>query len=102
MTKFILFSLFLLSIHLKLDEVQGVSTKVNLAKRHRFFDPNLNFLPLSKRIDNLIMILRKGNKVNEESIRHEIIDIVNSLSSLRDKKVKNIPDNPLYWYTRQG
>ena len=92
----------MLSIHLNLDEVQGLSTKLNLAKRHRFFDPNLNFLPLSKRIDNLIMILRKGSKVNEESIRNEIIDIVNSLNSLRDEKVNNTPDSPLYWYTRQG
>lgn len=96
------FYLLILLIHFNGDEVQGLREKLDLAKRNRFVDPNVNFRRASLRIENLISILKNGNRVNQKSVLNEIIDIVNSLYLIKNDQMDSGPINPGYWYTRQG
>ena len=108
MLKFFLLYYFLcLSIHLNGYEVRGLiedetEASFYFTKRTRFSDPNKSYQRISKRIDNLIVILQKGSKVKEESIRDEINDIVNSIMLLKSEKMNSVSSLPVYWYTRQG
>ena len=83
--------------------IQDCKELNRLLKRQRFSDPNLNFERISKKIDRLIEILKKGTtKVNEESIIDEISDIVREMKRMFGL-VDNITDKrPTYWYSRQG
>jgi len=83
----------------------AIETKLGLTKRNRFLDPNSKFRPTSQRINNLIMILgNRQNKVKEESIHKEIIDIIDSISWQRFgmQSAKNYPVTPYNWYMRKG
>jgi predicted site-specific integrase-resolvase len=83
----------------------GIETKLGLAKRSRFSNPNSYFQPTSQRINNLIKILgNKQNKVKEELIHNEIIDIIDSINwhNFGMKSAKNDPIESYNWYTRKG